>query len=344
MSDTPQLPIHPVSRITIHNPVSCHYECIESVIHYLPQILGARYESEIHPQMASISLVLNIVPEPGFIKYITTYRDQMISRYGFADIIINLVQDVGYNRNPDITQIVLPLEPGDIRVFLTLPGCEFAKLEVFNWPNTYYILHNYRDDTLTPSNVFYLAPHCRSKLPNNYFIPDVLPGTAKSISYPDRPRQVPISEGAWILIQGRATRRVLSQIKILIKFAMRKPPVDGQPPVNLVILTKSNNFILQNPPPNIHIIINSDFWDFHQWVAKCNIIATLVNQQTHHTYYTRKLTSSISYGLAYQMRFLIDTALYNIYSDSLNSCFTYGNHNDFIKALKQASSSIPMKD
>ena len=340
MSDHPD--ISTISRITIHNPVSCHYECIESVIHYLPKILGTRYGTEIHPNIASISLVLNIVHEPGFIKYITTYRDQMINKYGFADIIINQVNDVGYNSNPDITQIVQPPATGEIRIFLTLPGCEVAKFEVFNWPNTYYILHNYREAILTPGNVFYLAPHCKAKLPNNYFIPDVLPFTAKSVSYPDRPRQVPINEGAWILIQGRANRRVFEQIKILIKFAMRQP-INGKPPINLVILSKSNNFISQHPP-NIHLIINSDFWDFHQWAAKCNIIATLVSQQTHHTYYTRKLTSSISYGIAYQMHFLIDTALYNIYSDTLSSCFTYDNRHNFIKTLKRVLSSLPIED
>jgi hypothetical protein len=340
----------PVSTITIHNPVSCHYECIESVIHYLPQILGARYETEIRANLACISLVLNIVPEPGFIKYITIYRNQMISRYGFADIIINPVADVGYNQKPDINQIVQPLEPGEIRVYLTLPGCEFKKPEIFDWPNTYYILHNYQADILTPSNVFYLAPHCQAKLPNNYFIPDILPFSIKSVSYPDRPQQVPITDGAWILIQGRLTRRVPALIKLIMKYTISTSSFQEQKlSTHLVILTKSNDFILQSPG-NIHLKINTDFWDFHQWSAKCNIIATIVSSQTHYDYYNSKLTSSISYGLAYKMRFLIDTDLYNIYSQLLlsnnvgdeqnqeqnpkNNCFTYISRQEFIQSLK----------
>lgn len=352
----------PVSRITIHNPVSCHYECIESVIHYLPFICKERYEQEIKPNLGTISLVLNIVPETGFIKYITTYKTQLMNRYGFADIIINPVADVGYIEKPDIARIVNHPEPGEIRVFLTIPGVEFAKPEIFNWPNTYYILHNYRhraralESNITPGNVFYLAPHCHEVLPNNYFIPDILPFSHKSVSYMDRPTQVPIQDGAWILVQGRLTRRVPALIKLLIKFSIASTQGQGQgqgqgqsprpPPVNLVILTKSSNFILHNPA-NIHLITNSDFWDFHQWSAKCNIIATLVSPQTHHVYYTSKLTSSISYGLAYQMRFLIDTDLYNVYShvlqvadeqqnqQQLQNCFTYATRQDFIKVLKE---------
>lgn len=346
MSEPSQIP---VSRITIHNPVSCHYECIESVIHYLPLIFKERYEPEIKPNLSTISLVLNIVPEHGFIKYITTYKTQLMNRYGFADIIINPVADVGYIENPDIARIVSYPEPGEIRIFLTIPSGEFAKPEIFNWPNTYYILHNYRAldrdgvSIITPGNVFYLAPHCHVALPNNYFIPDILPFSHKSVSYMDRPTQVPIQDGAWILVQGRITRRVPALIKLLIKFStastqgrVNNPDAIGISPVNLVILTKSSNFMEHNPA-NIHLITNSDFWDFHQWSAKCNIIATLVSQQTHHVYYSRKLTSSISYGLAYQMRFLIDTDLYNIYSQVLQSqnCFTYATRPDFIKVLKK---------
>lgn len=339
----------PVSTITIHNPVSCHYECIESVIHYLPQILGTRYETEIRTNLENIRLILNTVPEPGFIKYITTYRQQMISRYGFADIIINPVEDVGYNENQDINKIIQNPTPGEIRIFLTIPGCEFNKPEIFNWPNTYYILHNYKAKILTPSNVFYLAPHCQAKLPNNYFIPDILPFSIKSVSYPDRPQQVPITDGAWILIQGRLNRRVPALIKLIMKYIIATTSIQSQPSINLVILTKSNDVILQSPS-NVHIKTNTNFWDFHQWSAKCNIIATLVSPQTHNSYYNSKLTSSISYGIAYKMRFLIDTDLYNIYSPLLsnniinnsprepqdfgNNCFTYKSRQDFIQSLK----------
>ena len=341
-----------VSTITIHNPVSCHYECIESVIHYLPQILGTKYDTEIRTNLANIRLTLNIVPEPGFIKYITTYRQQMISRYGFADIIINPVADVGYKENPDINQIIQLPGQGEIRIFLTIPGGEFKKPEIFNWRNTYYILHNYQANILTPSNVFYIAPHCQAKLPNNYFIPDILPFSIKSVSYSDRPQQVPITDGAWILIQGRLTRRVPALIKLIMKYTISTSSSEGQPSIHLVILTKSNDFILQSPP-NVHLKTNTNFWDFHQWSAKCNIIATLVSPQTHNSYYNSKLTSSISYGMAYKMRFLIDTDLYNIYSillsnniinnsakepqqelDLGNTCFIYKSRQDFIQSLK----------
>jgi hypothetical protein len=312
-----------ISRITIHNPVSCHYECIESIIHYLPFILRAKY-NEIQNQTQKPILVLSIVPEPGFIKYITTYKNELTHKYQIGDIIITPTQDVGYTENPDINKIVQLPELGEIRIQLTIPGGEFVKPEIFNWPNTYYILHNYRPNITTPDNVFYLAPHCSTNLPNNYFIPDVLPFSSKSVSYPDRPSQIPISQGAWILIQGRLNRRVPALIKILIKFVSTS--LSGQvgdirlAPANLVILTKSNNLGLPKSK-NIHMINNSDFWEFHQWVAKCNIIATLVSKQTHPKYYSSKLTSSISYGLAYQMRFLIDCDLYNIYfpTDPLNT-------------------------
>jgi hypothetical protein len=335
---------HSISRIIIHNPVNWHYECIESAIHYLPQILGSRYGHEIQPNLANISLILAIVPEPGFNKYITTYREKIMNKYGFADIIINPVQNIGYHEMPNITSIIRSITTGetqdtDIHVFITIPGNEFSNQEIFKIPNTYYIFHNYRSNILTPSNVFYLAPHCREKLPNNYFIPDVLPFSQKSVSYADRPQQVPISEGAWILIQGSLIRRRPDLVKLLIKFTLaNQKNTDNKPPINIIILTKTTNFKIEGIN-NIHLKTNSDFWDFHLAAAKCNIIATLVSPQSHNHYYTSKLTSSISYGMAYRMRFLIDTKLYQIFIPAENyehqKYFTYTTRPDFIQALKQ---------
>jgi hypothetical protein len=335
-----------ITRITIHNPVSCHYECIESVIHYLPFILRTKHD-EIQRQTQNPILVLSIVPEPGFIKYITTYKDKLIQKYALRDIIITPTLDVGYTENPDINKIVKQAEPGEIRIQLTIPSGEVSKPEIFNWPNIYYIFHNYRPNIATPDNIFFLSPHCSVNRPNNYFIPDVLPFSAKSVSYTDRPRQIPISEGAWILVQGRLTRRVPALIKILNKFICAT--ITGQvgntqiQPANLVILTKSNSLDIETAL-NIHMITNSDFWEFHQWAAKCNIIATLVSKQTHNKYYTSKLTSSISYGLAYQMRFLIDRELNDIYfpdtkeiSEKQTNKITHGiytTRQEFIKSLK----------
>ena len=313
-------------RIIIHNPVWYHYECIESVIHYLPRILGARY------QPSSPELVLNIVPEPGFIKYINTYKHKLMKRYGFSNIIINEITTTTGEYNTTKPYFEQTGE-NDLQIVLTIPGDELADLSIFTRENTYYILHNYIPWPITgvhPDNVFYLPPHCKTET-LNYFIPDILPFSSKSVSadcqtlvHTDSTGDDANSESIVILVQGSIHRR---DPRLLIELA--RSVITNTRPDKLIILTRSTNIRLPRHP-RIRIIHKADFWDFHQAAAQCNIIATLVSLASHPKYYKSKLTSSISYGLGYNMRFLIDSKLAGIYGLDSPSNIIYDNKKDFL--------------
>ena len=219
----------------------------------------------------------------------------------------------------------------DLQIVLTIPGDELVDLSIFARENTYYILHNYVHWPIAgghPSNIFYLAPHCKTETPN-YFIPDILPFSSKSVSATDCLLVSDDGELNAILVQGSMHRR---DQRLLIELARS---VVNNPQTNkLVILTRSTNIRLPRHP-RIKIIHKADFWDFHQTAAQCNIIATLVSPATHPKYYNSKLTSSISYGLGYNMRFLIDSKLASIYGiDLVTNNITVDNKKDFLSKIK----------
>jgi len=278
-------------------------------------------------------LVLNIVLEPGFIKYINTYKTLLMARYGFSDIIINEITTT------ETKTETKPSKPyfeqtgeNDLQIVLTIPGDELADLSIFARENTYYILHNYVPWPIAgrhPSNIFYLAPHCKAET-LNYFIPDILPFSPKSVSAGFQPL-VPTDsnndangESNAILVQGSMHRR---DPRLLIELA--RSVINNSQTNKLIILTRSTNIRLPRHP-RIRIVHKADFWDFHQTAAQCNIIATLVSLATHPKYYNSKLTSSISYGLGYNMRFLIDSKLACIYGLDSPTNIIYDNKKDFL--------------
>ena len=53
---------------------------------------------------------------------------------------------------------------------------------------------------------------------------------------------------------------------------------------------------------------------YHKEFLDCYSIIPLITKKSHPQYYKNKLTSSINYGLAYNLNFLIDIDLQNIYN------------------------------
>jgi len=63
------------------------------------------------------------------------------------------------------------------------------------------------------------------------------------------------------------------------------------------------------------------FENYHHEFADCYGILPLISKRTHPQYYTNKLTSSINYGLGYDLQFVIDSDLQEIYN--LNNACVY---------------------
>ena len=311
-----------MQTIIIYNPCAYHYECIESVIHYLPKIL-------CHKLLPKPNIILNInTTDIRFIKYIDTYTQKIIDEYVLSCIAIINAKE----------QIVLPSTPTDVRIVLTIPQEDeniAMCAEIYNMPQTYWISHHY--NLLYPklSNIFYLAPHC--DLPNQYFIPTILPFSHESVSFRTITPEVCENPGLNLLVQGSLWRRNKAELFMLInlvKLANEKMK-DTSPnisPIKLYILTRK---ILPNIPihPCIILKTQSDFWEFNQLASQADIIFTLTSNKTHPEYYNRSLTSSISYGLGYRMHIVIDKNLAAIYNSDLScspsTVTTYSSLHEF---------------
>ena len=76
-----------------------------------------------------------------------------------------------------------------------------------------------------------------------------------------------------------------------------------------------------------------NFIDYHKEFLDCYCILPLTLKRTQPKYYKNKLTSSINYGLAYKLKFLIDNDLNNIYN--LENVELFNDENDIVAAFKK---------
>lgn len=318
-----------INKVIIYNPVNYHYECIESVIHFLPQILvGQVLDREVE-------IILNIcTKDAGFIKYITTYTSRLISRYSLGSIkIIDVDENSMMVNTEDVQkQIIIPSSESEIQIVLTIPGESKKKtISTYYEPYTYVISHYYFNSRPKLPNIFYLAPHCGNL--RQFFIPVVLPFSPESVSHIPR-AQLNGSRPLNLLVQGSINRRSMQELRIiidLVKMANKKIINAGQLPINLFILTRRNPIKSLNHP-NIIFKINCNFWEFNQIASQCDIILPLVSKGTPE-YFKTKLTSSISYGLGYHMHFIIDANLARVYNLDISKCHTYSSLVEFRSKL-----------
>lgn len=317
-----------VNKVIIYNPVNYHYECIESIIHYLPKILADKI---LDPKL---DIILNILPnDEGFIKYISTYNNKLLSKYSLNSITISDINqlDVGSESN-----IIIPSTESEARIILTIHREKYIEnITAQNEQYTYLISHYYLPSRSKSSNIFYLAPYCG--IPDQFFIPIILPFSPHSVSYIPRQLELdPCNKPLKLLIQGLISKRNLRHMRILCQSlinANNKAVKICKPGINLYILTrncKKLSFLINK---NIIIKINTDFWEFNKIASECDIILTLVSKKTNPDYYNKTLTSSISYGLGYKIPFIIDNALASIYNITSDSNYIYSSTNEFRRHL-----------
>ena len=134
------------------------------------------------------------------------------------------------------------------------------------------------------------------------------------------------SENPIFIIQGELKRRNWNLVKKILE---RKYDTDfkikivgkGEIPKVLedLLYTYSDKIILKR---------NLNFQDYHREFLDCYGIIPLISKEENASYYKNKLTSSINYGLAYDLWFLIDKDLQEIYN--LKKSKTYTNNIDDI--------------
>jgi hypothetical protein len=182
--------------------------------------------------------------------------------------------------------------------------------------NQIFISHRYKPQIHDISNIYFLTALCNS---DRYIIPSMLPSITKIKT------SIPIFAVQGNITEARRNYRSLipifnefKDIPFYIKFIGR-----GYLPHYLHEF--KDKIIVENDLP---------FLKYHNAFYNVYNLLTLIDDTFKHTYYTENLTSSISYGIAYDIPFICSTKLKEIYS--LTKCLSYSSQAEFNSVFKQA--------
>ena len=176
-----------------------------------------------------------------------------------------------------------------------------------------YIAHEITENLKKHENVYFLTPLCNT---NKFFYADILPYSEQK-----KKNKVPI-----FIIQGNLTDKKRNY-KLLDNI------LNYQDKTNLNYYIKIiGHGSLDSKYKNYKKLIikeNLEFKDYHNEFLEAYCIIPLITKESHSIYYKNKLTSSINYGKAYDLKFLIDKDLQDIYN--LTNVEIFINEIDFLK-------------
>ena len=209
----------------------------------------------------------------------------------------------------------------DYKIFSTFYSKEFDKyMNKINNPTKYFFICHEVDDNLKKyNNVFYLTPLCNS---NNFIYADVLP----KIKQNQQQNNIPI-----YIVQGRIgtlrrNPKLLFNILNTNYIYNFKIKIIGKGSLPKILEPFKDKIIFKK---------DLEFEDYHSEFSDVYCILPLITKKSLPQYYTNKLTSSISYAKAYNLKCLIDKDLQDIYH--LNNVEIFNDENDiansFMKTL-----------
>jgi hypothetical protein len=279
-----------IKILIIHN-YNFHYEIIESIINFFP------------------TKILNLS---------NTHKIFYDIKYNFNNTSFEEYINKNYN-NINFTKDEVCIY--DYIIYDTIYNTDKLKL---NNKKEYYILHSLNPKFNNINNIIYLMPFSKY---NSYFIPYILPFNNLQKIKTDIPcladdssiGKVPI-----FIIQGCLERRNLIQLtKIFEKYKNKD--------FFIKIIGKSNNGLpkyLLKYQKKIIFRPNLNFIDYHKEFLDCTAILPLVEPDFNSDYFKNKLTSSISYGIGYNLKFFCFETFKYIYK--LTNCITYCNDTEML--------------
>jgi hypothetical protein len=169
--------------------------------------------------------------------------------------------------------------------------------------NQRFIMHKYdgASDTRDPRR-FWLCPHVA--LPGRWYLPLSLPFAP---TCPKRRGRVPI-----IVIQGSLARRDWGQLASILKRAKAWMHIH---PFCIRIIGKGKCLpeCLKPYRSHIDLRLNLDFIAYHGCFTDAYAIMSCISRKNEPTYYTSRLSSSFSYGIAYKLPIICDDILARLY-------------------------------
>ena len=211
----------------------------------------------------------------------------------------------------------------DYCIDCTVYDSDFDNLNSNLDSKTKYISHEISERLKHNPNVYFLTPLAGK----NFIYADQLPFMQNKINY-----QFPI-----FIVQGHLNqnRRCL---KLLAKILENDYKYDY-----IIKLIGEGDFPKELEPYKSKITLknNLNFIDFHKEFINAYSILPLISKQENPRYYVDKLTSSINYSKAYNLKCLIDRDLQSIYN--LDNVMIYQDHNDISEKFAEALENFYIK-
>jgi hypothetical protein len=195
----------------------------------------------------------------------------------------------------------------------------YGPKEIINDGKHFYISHKVFKKTNQLPNIYYLMP----KNNNNYLICNKLPFNDTKLK-----TDIPI-----YVIQGNISskRRDFSLLHTILKNTYKydyKIKILGRGKLGEEFDKYKDKLILK---------YNLNFIDYHKEFADVYAIIPLISENTNNLYYKNKLTSSINYGLGYNLKFLIDNDLNEIYNlNNISFVYNKGDITSFVNKFKKS--------
>ena len=191
---------------------------------------------------------------------------------------------------------------------VSIYGSNFHLLNKVN--NSYYISHEVTDELKKQKNVFFTTPLCKTQ---RFLYFTNLPFSENKIN-----TATPV-----FIVQGELKRRNWNIIKQILE---RKTNYDFK----IRIIGKGNiptilEELQSSYSDKIEIKQNLNFIEYHKEFIDCFCIIPCISFQQNPCYYKNKLTSSINYGLGYNLYILLDERLQAIYNVKKSFVYNYKN-------------------
>mgnify|MGYP004307624707 CR=1 FL=1 len=202
---------------------------------------------------------------------------------------------------------------------VTIYPSDYARIAGKDPARHFYISHSY-DPAVTPGNVFYLAGMANTNVLRHAVLP-----------FRGSPRKK--TGSPVFLVQGNFKKR---DARALLPLLCSKQ----QYPYRLLLVGNHIDHPWLEGWSNVTIKRDLDFIAFHEACALASGILTLVSPATQPDYYSKKLTSSITYARAYGLHAVIDSELQSIYDLELAHTYDHKTTGSFIKAFSRALEAV----
>lgn len=261
-------------------------------------------------------------------EFINNEREQILRRLEEINEIRDDQLKIKVPNRYDLRIIITVYQKHDLQRILPLK----------NTKNTLLIAHLYHPDLDQFNNLIYLTPVVNQK--NNQTKKFMIP-----VFFPYPQVQPNFEKPAIFLIQGNIQskrRNYRSLIQVFENINIKNTKIKNINTQDFRIMIVGRGELpdyLQPYKDKIILKANLGDQEYHNCIQDATFIIPLVDNTFQHDYFKKKLTSSISYGLGFGLRFIIFDKLAKLYK--LDNQYVYTNNITNINSEKKEVDLLP---